>query len=68
MTFMCIYLTSPGRASQARQPVYQRARKHFRAADLDESQEMPLPGDITEALSAGGVAEDHDYAYHPSPG
>ncbi|XP_051984231.1 uncharacterized protein LOC127644863 [Xyrauchen texanus] len=30
---------------------------------------MPVPGDITEeALPAGGVAKDHDYAYHPSPG
>ncbi|RXN17930.1 E3 ubiquitin-protein ligase RNF213-alpha-like protein [Labeo rohita] len=47
-------MLSAGRASQARQPVYQRARKHFRAAVLDESQEMP-------------VAKDHDYAYHPSP-
>ncbi|KAI2650564.1 DNA transposase THAP9 [Labeo rohita] len=57
-----------GRASQARQPVYQRARKHFRAAVLDESQEMPV-GDFTEeALPVGGVAKDHDYAYHPSPG
>ncbi|RXN07815.1 zinc finger protein 502-like isoform X2 [Labeo rohita] len=56
-----------GRASQARQPVYQRARKHFRAAVLDESQEMPV-GDFTEeALPVGGVAKDHDYAYHPSP-
>lgn len=65
---MCIYFTYLGRASQARQPVYQRARKHFRAAVLDESQEMPV-GDFTEeALSAGGVAKDHDYAYHPSPG
>ncbi|KAF4115422.1 hypothetical protein G5714_002911 [Onychostoma macrolepis] len=58
-----------GRGSHARQSVYQRSRKHFRAAVLDESQEMPVPGDITEeALSAGGVAKDHDYAYHPSPG
>ncbi|CAM4577326.1 unnamed protein product [Leuciscus chuanchicus] len=64
-------LDSPGMTGvkpQARQPVYQRARKHFRAAVLDESQEMPVPGDITEeTLPAGGVAKDHDYAYHPSP-
>ncbi|XP_065096727.1 uncharacterized protein [Paramisgurnus dabryanus] len=58
-----------GKGSQARQSVYQRARKRLRPAVLDESQEMLVPGDITEeALPVGGVTKDHDYAYHPSPG
>lgn len=63
-----LYLSfiSPGKDSQARQSVYQRAKKHFRSA---QSQEMLVPGDNTEkALPVGGVAKDHDYANHPSPG
>lgn len=66
---MYLSFTSSGKGSQARQSVYQRARKRLRSAVLDESNEFFIPEDITEeALPVGGVAKDHDYAFHPSPG
>ncbi|KAK6293463.1 hypothetical protein J4Q44_G00357890 [Coregonus suidteri] len=54
-----------GGGSQARESVYQRARKRLGVAVLDDSDhEMP---DSTEgALPA--VTNDHDYACRPSPG
>ncbi|KAJ8015577.1 hypothetical protein DPEC_G00027560 [Dallia pectoralis] len=44
-----------------------RRQRSRRLNGLDDSQEMPVPGNSTaETLSADAVATDHDYAWRPS--
>ncbi|KAL0994613.1 hypothetical protein UPYG_G00124870 [Umbra pygmaea] len=54
-----------GGSSQARQSVYQRARKCLGVGALDDSDHK-MPDSKESALPA--VANNHDYACHPSPG
>ncbi|KAL0984350.1 hypothetical protein UPYG_G00140330 [Umbra pygmaea] len=54
-----------GGGSKARESVYQRARKRLGVAVLDD-YDHKMPDSSEGALPA--VANDHDYACHPSPG